>query len=413
MPILTRDDLLDRDREDPLQRFRDAFVMPEGVLYFDGNSLGPLPKATLERIDRAIRQEWGRDLIQSWNAHGWIDLSVRTGGKIARLIGASPDEVLACDSTSVNVFKLVAAAIRLQPGRPVILSDTENFPTDLYMVQGLCGLLGGAIELRLVKEAEIEQAIDSTTALVMLTQVNYRSGRRHDMAAITAAAHRAGALVLWDLSHSTGAFPIDLHGANADLAVGCGYKYLNGGPGAPAFLYVAKRHQHAFRQPLSGWLGHDSPFMFDLDYRPAQDIRRAQSGTPPILSLIGLDAAIDLMLEVDMNAVRRKSIELSSLFMALIDEQCDGHGFTVVTPREPEQRGSQVCLRHSEGYPIVQALCARRVICDFRAADILRFGLTPLYMRFADVWDAVAILREIMQSGGWRQESFQKRAAVT
>jgi kynureninase len=338
---------------------------------------------------------------------------MRVGDKIARLIGAAPGEVVAADSTSINLFKVLSAALHLNPGRRVILSERDNFPTDLYMAQGLIAQLGGTHELKLVSGDEIVRAIDRDTAVVMLTHVNYRTGAMFDMNAITAAAHKAGALMLWDLAHSAGAVAVDLTAANADFAVGCGYKYLNGGPGAPAFVWVPKRHQPNFVQPLSGWLGHAAPFAFESGYRPAEGIARYICGTPPVLSLAALEIGVDGVLAADMAAIRRKSIALTELFMRLVEENCGGLGLTLASPRDPARRGSQVCFSHADGYPIMQALIARGVIGDFRAPDILRFGFAPLYVRHVDVWDAVAILKDVLASAAWDRPEFRRRAAVT
>ncbi len=403
---------VDMDKSDVLAPLRERFILTDGVVYLDGNSLGALPAATPARVAATVSDQWGRDLITSWNKHGWIDLGSRIGDKIGRLIGARPGETLAGDSTSVNLFKLAAAAVALRPGRRTILSDRGNFPSDLYIAQGLIQLLGQDYRLRLVDETEVVQAVDGDTALVMLTHVNYRSGWRHDMAAVTAAAHAAGALALWDLSHTAGAMACDLNDAGADFAVGCGYKYLNGGPGAPAFLWVAERHHAAVRPPVSGWFAHDQPFAFDLEFRPAAGIQRLACGTVPVLSMVALEVGIDLMLEVDMAALRAKSVALTELFIRLVDERCPGR-FRLASPADPERRGSQVCIAHPEGYAIVQALIARGVIPDFRAPDILRFGVAPLYVRFADIWDAVDILADIMATGAWDRDEYKRRAAVT
>ncbi len=399
------------DADDPLRGCRDRFDLPPGVIYLDGNSLGALPRATPARLASVLRDEWGRDLITSWNRHGWIDLPTRVGDKIARLIGAGPGEVAVADSTSVNLFKLLGAALDLAPDRPVVLSDSGNFPTDLYVAQGVVAARPGRT-LRVVDETAVIDAIDADTAVVMLTHVNYRSGRLHDMAAVTAAAQRAGALMLWDLSHSAGAMPIALGAVGADLAVGCGYKYLNGGPGAPAFLYIAQRHQARIRPALSGWMGHEAPFEFDLDYRPAAGIARNLCGTPPILSLAALEVGVDLMLEADLAQVRTKSMVLGELFAALVAARCPGV-FGLASPADPAARGSQICLRHPDGYAMVQALIARGVIGDFRAPGILRFGFAPLYLRHVDVWDAVDHLAEILRTRAWDTPAFRARAAVT
>jgi kynureninase len=412
MAKLTREDCLARDRADPLAPFRERFLLPEGVVYLDGNSLGALPKAAAARVREAVEVEWGRDLIKSWNLHRWIDLPQRAGAKIARLVGARADEVVVADSTSVNLFKLLAAALRLRPDKRVILSEPGNFPTDLYVAQGLVEMLGGRHALELVPGERVMSSIDDSVAVVSLTHVNYKSGRVHDMAAVTAKAHAVGALMLWDLAHSAGALPVDLNAAGADLAVGCGYKYLNGGPGAPAFLFVAARHQDSIRPPLAGWMGHAHPFTFDIDYEPAAGIARNLCGTPPILSMSALDAALDVMLEADMAAIREKSLALGDLFLALVDQECAGHGFAVGSAPRAE-RGSQVGLLHPEGYAIMQALIARGVIGDFRAPDMLRFGFAPLYNRYAECWDAVAGLKSVMETRAWDAARFKTRAAVT
>lgn len=409
---LTRADLAARDAADPLAGFRERFVVPDGVIYLDGNSLGALPKATAARVADVVGREWGQDLIRSWTKNGWIELPRRIGDKIGRLIGAAPGQVVVADSTSINVFKLLAAALRLRPQRRVILSDNANFPTDLYMAQGLIALLDRGHELRRVAPDEVAAVIGPDVAVVMLTHVDYRSGRFHDMAAVTAAAHRAGALMLWDLAHSAGALPLALDACRADLAVGCGYKYLNGGPGAPAFLYVAARHQAQARQPLCGWLGHAAPFAFDLDYRPAAGIDSWLCGTPVVLGMAALEVGVDLLLEADMAAIRAKSMALTEGFLEAVEAWCPGV-FELASPRDPAQRGSQVCLRHPDGYAIVQALIERGVIPDFRAPDILRFGMAPLYLRHAEMWDAAAILADVMRTEAWREERFQRRAAVT
>jgi kynureninase len=410
---VTRADALALDSADKLAPFRDRFALPDDIVYLDGNSLGALPKATPARLAELVAAEWGRDLIRSWNIHGWIDLPFRVGDKIARLIGARPGEVVAADSTSINVFKLIAAALQLRPERRVILSESENFPTDLYIAQGLIALLGDTHALRLVAPEAVADAVDADVAVVLLTHVNYRSGRMHDMAEITRRAHAAGALMLWDLAHSAGAMPVDLTGSDADLAVGCGYKYLNGGPGAPAFLYVAHRLQGVFRSPLTGWLGHAAPFEFDPRYRPAAGIAASVVGTPPILSLAALEIGIDLALEADLAAVREKSLALAQLFIDCVAERCAGLGLTLASPSRGAERGSQICYAHAEGYAIMQALIAGGIIGDFRAPDILRFGFTPLYTRFVDVWDAVEGLRDVLEKRQWDRPEFKRRAAVT
>jgi kynureninase len=399
------------DRADPLSDFRDRLVLPAGVIYLDGNSLGPLPKTAPARVAQVLEQEWGQSLIRSWTDHGWIDLQFRVGEKIGQLIGAAPGTTVVGDSTSVNLYKLLAAALDQRPGRMVILTEEGNFPTDLYMAQGLMALVQRGHVLRSVPAGQLPAAMDRQTAVVMLTHVNYRSGAMHGMAALTAAAHAAGALVLWDLSHSIGAVPLQMEADGVDLAVGCGYKYLNGGPGAPAFLYVAQRLQADLRLPLTGWLGHAEPFAFDSLYRPATGIARTVVGTPPILSLAALEVGVDVALQAPMAAIRDKSVGLANFFIARMGQQCNE--FRLLTPTEPSARGSQVAFAHPHGFAIMQALIERGVIGDFRAPDVLRFGLAPLYVRFADVWDAVAMLRDVMQSGAWRDARFTQLRSVT
>ncbi|QNQ12083.1 kynureninase [Sphingomonas alpina] len=401
-----------RDAADPLRACRDAFDLPPGEIYLDGNSLGALPHAAVARVAATVRDEWGKGLIRSWNTADWIGAPARLGGKIARIIGAAPHEVQVADSTSVNLYKLLVAAVQAQPGRRVILSEPGNFPTDLYVAQGVAATLPDC-ELRTVSRDEIVDAIDESVAVVMLTHVHYQSGARFDMDDITRAAQAKGALMLWDLSHSVGAVPVDLNAANADLAVGCGYKYLNGGPGAPAFLYVAERHQAALRSPLSGWMGHAAPFDFTDDYAPGQGIARFLCGTPPILGMAALEEGVDLFLAVDRPALFAKGQALCSTFIELVETRCTGLGLTLATPRDPAARGSHVSLRHASAWPVMQALIARGVIGDFRAPDALRFGFTPLYTAHADVWHAVEALRDILASGSWDQPAFHVRAAVT
>jgi kynureninase len=409
----TRDDLARLDAEDPLAPRRADFVLPDGVIYLDGNSLGALPRLTPARLAKVATREWGEGLIRSWNQAGWIDLGRRIAAKIAPLIGARADEVAVADSTSVNLFKLLSAALRMRPGRHAILTQADNFPTDIYIAEGLVGQLGPAYRLQRVAAAEIAAAVDEDTAVVMLTHVDYRTGALHDMAAVTRAAQAKGALMLWDLSHSAGALPVDLGGAGADLAVGCGYKYLNGGPGAPAYLYVAARHHAGFRQPLSGWLGHADPFAFEGGYRPAAGIASAICGTPPILALAALECGIDGFAGVDLGALRAKSMRMGDLFIALVEELCAGQGLTLASPRDAERRGSQVSFRHREGYAVMQALIARGVIGDFRAPDLIRFGFAPLYLRFIDLWDAAEALRDVLASRDYDRPEHRRRAAVT
>ncbi len=390
---------------------RARFHLPHGVIYLDGNSLGPLPVAAAERVAQTITAEWGEMLITGWNKAGWMDQPSRVGDRIGRLIGAAPGTVVMGDTLSVKVYQALASALEMNPGRRVILSDTGNFPSDLYMADGLCRTLGDGYALRTVAPEEVAGAIDETVAVTMLTEVDYRTGRLHDMAALTARAHAAGALTVWDLAHSAGAIPVDLAGANADFAVGCTYKYLNSGPGGPAFIYVAPRHAEVARPALSGWLGHEAPFAFDADYRPGRGIERMRVGTPPVLQLAALEAALDVWDMADMADVRARSIALTEAFIAGVEATCPT--LTLASPRDPAQRGSQVSFRHAEGYAIMQALIARHVIGDFRAPDILRFGFTPLYIGMAEVEAAVAILAEVMQDDLWDRPEYRTRARVT
>ncbi|MBS8261559.1 kynureninase [Roseibium polysiphoniae] len=399
------------DENDPLAAKRDAFCLPNGVIYLDGNSLGVLPAHVPERMQHVVEKQWGESLIRGWNEHDWIDLPQKVGNRIGRLVGAEQEAVVACDSTTINVFKVVSAALALRPGRKVILSDNGNFPTDLYMAQGLADLLAKDHELRIVSPEDVADAITDDLAVLMLTEVDYKTGRRHDMKALTEKAHAVGALAIWDLAHSAGAFPVDLSGSNADFAIGCGYKYLNGGPGAPAFLYVAPRHQNDIRPALTGWMGHDAPFAFDLDYRPAEGINRMGVGTPPVLSLSALDAALDVFEDVDMEVLRRKSISLCEYFIAQVEDRCPE--MELVSPRDAELRGSQVSFGFAEGYALMQALIANGVIGDFRAPDTVRFGFTPLYLSHADVARAVDVLEKILSTRMWDMDEFRMRRKVT
>ena len=428
----TRQNCAELDAADALAPLRGEFLLPDGVIYLDGNSLGVLPKATPARIAQVVQHEWGNDLIRSWNTAGWIDLAQRIGDKIARLVGAGPGELIVGDSTSVNLYKALKSAVTL--GRPsaarrCIVSERSNFPTDLYIADSVAREHG--LVLKLVDAEEIPAHLNDELAILMLTQVNYRTGRVHDMAAITRAVHAAGALVVWDLCHSAGALPVDLRLADADFAVGCGYKYLNGGPGAPAFVWAHPRHtarmdREQLRQPLSGWLGHAAPFAFTTDYRPAPGIQRFVCGTPPVLTMAALECGVDVFLKAEphggMAALRRKSTALTALFIELVETRCKDRGLTLVTPREASLRGSQVSFAHPSGYAFMQALIARGVIGDFRAgdadtppesSDLLRFGFTPLYTRFTDLWDAVEHLSAVLIGGEWREARFNQRAAVT
>lgn len=407
----SRDDAEALDRDDKLRGFRERFEIPDGLIYLDGNSLGALPRKAPEHVAEVVREEWGKDLIAGWNAHGWITAPQRAGAKIARLIGAKSQEVIGADSVSVNIFKLAAAALKMRPGRKVIVSEKGNFPTDLYMLQGLAEFAGA--ELRAVERGEVVQALDDDVALLLLTHAHYKTGEIFDMEGVTEAAHASGALTLWDLSHSAGALEVDLNGAGADFAVGCGYKYLNGGPGAPAFLYAAERHHAEFSQPLSGWMGHRRPFDFIDDYEPGAGMDRALVGTPPILAFAALEAGLATFDGVEMHQLRAKSRQLGDLFLTRVKERCAGYGLELACPEDSNERGSQVSLAHEHGYAIVQALIARGVVGDFRSPDILRFGFAPLYLRYVDVYDAVEHLAEVLETESWREERFNKRAAVT
>ncbi|MBD3729243.1 MAG: kynureninase [Sphingomonadales bacterium] len=407
--MITLAEARDRDDADPLREHRSCFDLPDGVIYLDGNSLGALPRATPGRMEAVLRGEWGSGLIRSWNDAGWIDAPVRVGDRIAPLVGAAPGEVIACDSTSVNIFKLVAAALAMRPGRKVVLSEPGNFPTDLYMIAGLEAQ--GLAERRLAPVEHIAAALDQDVALLLLTHVHYKTGRMLDMAALTHAAHEAGALVLWDLSHSAGAVPVDLAAANADFAVGCGYKYLNGGPGAPAFAYVAARHHAALAQPLTGWMGHVAPFAFTDDYAPAPGVKRLLAGTPPILGLAALEVGVEQIARIGIAALVEKSRVLTEFFRACVAERCPG--LELVSPDDPAQRGSQLSYRHAEAHAICQALIARGVIGDFRDPDILRFGFAPAYIGYEDAWNAAQALGEVLASGEWDRAEFKARAAVT
>ena len=397
------------DAGDPLKEFRERFDVPEGVIYLDGNSLGCLPKATPERLEQVVREEWGRDLIRSWNSAGWIDLSSKIGTKIAPLIGARADEVIACDSTSINLFKLISAALAMRPGRKVVLSEPGNFPTDLYMIEGL--ERQGLAERRLAPREALADAPDGDVALLLLTHTHYKTGELFDMAALTHAAHEAGALVLWDLSHSGGALPVDLNGCEADFAVGCGYKYFNGGPGAPAYAFVAERHLKAARQPLTGWMGHAAPFAFSDDYEAALGVEKLLCGTPPILGLAALEVGVDLVAEIGVDRLYEKSQALSEFFRQCLSER--GVVLDLVSPTDPDARGSQLSFRHDEAYAICQALIARGVIGDFHDPDILRFGFAPAYLRFEDMAEAARHLAEVLETGEWQCAEFRQRAAVT
>jgi kynureninase len=424
----------ERDSNDPLRSLKDHFSLPPGVIYLDGNSLGVLPKATAARVAEVVTQEWGAGLIRSWNTAGWFESPQKAGNKIARLIGANAGEVVATDTTSINLYKVLSAALNIvaadAPSRKLIVSERSNFPTDLYIAEALCQERG--YSLKLVEPDEITASLTADVAILMLTHVNYRTGAMHDMDAVTHAAHAAGILTVWDLAHSAGAVPVDLTSAKADFAIGCGYKYLNGGPGAPAFVWVNPKHAERFWQPLAGWWGHATPFAFTPDYRPAPGVNRYLCGTQPIINMAALDCGLDVFMAAEalggMAALREKSLALTDLFIALVEERCADFGIGLATPLAHEKRGSQVCLtrEHRAGlggdsgaFAIVQALIARGVIGDYRAGDgqvhkdIMRFGLTPLYVGFEDVWHAVEHLRQVLVSEEWKRPEFNQKHAVT
>lgn len=411
---LTRDDCVAMDARDSLAQYRAEFALPEGVIYLDGNSLGALPKRVSQRLRTAVDEEWGTGLIRSWNDADWYLAPQRAGAAISQLIGAEKDEVIVCDSTSVNLYKVLMGAIRMRPGRKVIVSERGNFPTDVYVSSRVAEQTG--LELRAVEPDQILAAISAageSLAVLHLTQVNYKTGAVYDMAAITAAVQAVGGLVVWDLCHSAGTLEVDLNGCNVDFAVGCGYKYLNGGPGAPAFVFVASRHIADLWQPISGWHGHAKPFAFGHDYAPDPGIARMLVGTAPQLGVIALEEALTLFDGLDMKALRRKGQELGDLFIQLVDQELAAHGFGIASPRDPARRGSQVSLTHREGYAIMQAVIARGAIGDFRAPDILRFGFAGLYVGFADIWDAIAIIRDVMDNRLWDTAEYRTVKAVT
>lgn len=408
---MNREHALALDAGDPIAHLRERFVIPDGVNYLDGNSLGLLPKSVAPRLTQAVEREWAQGLIRSWNDAGWYRAPQRVGAKIARLIGVPAEDVIVTDSTSVDLFKVLTAAIRLRPSRSKILGVAGDFPTDAYIAGGVARFAN--VRLERVDAVDLIRAIDDEVAVVSLTHVNYKSGFIHDMRAITAAAHAKGALIVWDLSHSAGNMPLALAADGADFAVGCGYKYLNGGPGAPAYVYVAERHQNTFDHPLTGWFGHADPFAFAADFAPAHGMDKLLTGTPPILSLLALDAALDAFDGVDMHRVRAKVESLTQLFVSFAQERLLRHGFALASPHDAKQRGAQVSLAHPQGYAVMQALIARGVIGDYRAPDIVRFGFAPLYTRHVDVFDAAATIEAVMMSRAWDTPGFMARKPVT
>lgn len=405
------------DAEDELANLKSQFDLPQGVIYLDGNSLGAKPIKAMDCAQQVINQQWGTDLINSWNKAGWWDLPVRLGNKIGQLVGARENETVVTDTTSMNLFKVLATAIGIQqqhPTRKTIIAERDSFPTDLYMIEGFMALINQGYKLQLIDQPEdLPQYLDEQTAVVVLSHVNYRTGYLHDMAAVNQAAHAQGALIIWDLCHSIGAVPIDLNGSNSDFAIGCTYKYLNGGPGSPAMLWVHSRYQTAFNQPLSGWWGHAKPFAMDVSYTPADNVRRYLCGTQPIVSMSLVECGVDIFLQTDMQALRQKSLRLTDVLIQLLEQECAGYDLTLITPREHLHRGSHISVRHPHGYAIVQALIARGVIGDYREPEVIRLGVTPLYLSFCDIWQAVQHLKQVLVSQEWGQPQFQTRQQVT
>ena len=400
------------DHDDPLAALRDRFDVDDHVIYLDGNSLGRVARATRARVDELVGHEWARGLVRGWTESAWMDSPHRVGAKLARLLGAAEDEVLVTDSTSVCLFKLLGAALRAHPERPVILTEHDNFPTDLYVAGGVAALLDGR-EVCTVARSQLHDALDDRVCALLLTHVDFRTGEQHDMRALTSAAHDAGALTIWDLSHSAGAVWLDLRAAGADLATGCGYKYLNGGPGAPAYMFVARALQAELTNPIPGWLGHASPFTFEEAYRPAPGMRGWMTGSPPVLAIAALEQAVDILLAADMGQLAEKSTRLTELFIRLSDARLARFGFELATPRDASRRGAQVSLRHHLGYPIVRALIEHNVIGDFRDPDLCRFGLAPLYTRYVDVWDAVERIVAVMDGAIYTRPEYAERGYVT
>ncbi len=413
MATRTRSELESLDRSDPLAGFRDEFFLPDGVIYLNGNSLGAMPLAAVERSRRVVEEEWAKGLIGSMNTAGWYELPSTLGRKIAPLVGAQPHEVVLTDATGINLYKVMAAALQVQPDRRVVVMEGSNFPTNNYTVQGLLAELGKGHTIRFAEADDLMAAIDEDVAAISITHVHYKTGHIHDMAALTAKAHAVGAAAVWDLCHSAGAMPVDLNACNVDFAVGCSYKYLNGGPGAPSLLFAAERHHGKYLQPLTGWYGHAAPFEFERDYRPAPGVRQMLTGTQPTASLSTAEIGIDIMLRADIEQIREKSMRMTDLFIELVEARCSGFGFELASPRDAARRGSQVSFRNDNGYPIVRALHDQGVICDFRAPANVRFGFAPLYIRYVDVWDAVDRLHDILDNQAWQASQYQVRKAVT
>ncbi|MBZ9943760.1 kynureninase [Mesorhizobium sp. B2-2-2] len=402
------------DTADPLRAMRDRFTLPQGVIYLDGNSLGAASPAVFGELQKAATQEWAQDLIRAWNTAGWFDMPVELGDQLGRLIGAAAGQTVVCDTTSINIYKVLHAALGMRPDRSVVVAEGDSFPTDLYMAEGVASTRPGTV-LRLegVDAPSIEELIDERVAVILVNHVNYKSGQLRDMVALTRRAHEAGALIVWDLCHTAGALLVELDRSNADFAVGCTYKYLNGGPGAPAFIYAAERHHGDVRQPLSGWWGHARPFAFEQGFAAGTGIRRFLCGTQPVLSMRALKGALDVWNDVDMAEVRRKSIALTDLFIQLVEAKCGAYGLELESPRDGNERGSQVSFLHRHGYQVMRALIERGVIGDFRAPSTIRFGFTPLYVGYVDVWQAVEVLEDILRTDAWQEARFAVKAAVT
>lgn len=413
MTIATRKDLERLDEQDPLAPFRDEFFLPDGLIYLNGNSLGAMPKKAAGRSRRVVEQEWAEGLIGSMNTSGWYELPRTLGRKVAPLVGANANEVVLTDATGINLYKVVAAALTLQPDRRVIVMEGSNFPTNNYMVQGLIAQLRDGYEIRFAEADEIMDAIDEDVGAICITHVHYKTGRIHDMAAITERAHSAGAAAVWDLCHTVGAMPVDLNGCDVDFAVACTYKYLNAGPGAPSLIFAAERHHGKCLQPLTGWYGHEAPFDFERDYRPAPGIQQMLTGTQPTASLSTAEIGIDIMLRADMNLIREKSMRMTGLFIELVEKRCSDHDISLASPRNAEQRGSQVSFCHDDGYRIVRAMHDKGVGCDYREPGIMRFGFAPLYIRYVDIWDTVETLHDILERGAFKAAEYSDRAAVT
>lgn len=413
MSNISLQDCIQLDHQDPLAFLRGEFLLPEDIIHMDGNSLGALPKSTIQKMKKTIEEEWGNGLIHSWSQAGWFESPCRVGDKIAPLIGASKGEVLVTDSTSINLFKALTAAIGLNDTRSILLSEKDNFPTDLYMMQGISHFTDNRIQTKIVSPEQLLASLTEEVGVLLLTQVNYKTAQIKDLMTITKAAQDKGILTVWDLSHSVGSIEVDLEAAKVDFAVGCGYKFLNGGPGAPAFIYIAKRHQQQAKNILSGWMGHQDPFAFATDYVPANSIERFRSGTPVILGMAALESGVDVFQKTTIQDLRKKAIQLSELFIQLMDQECREYGFQLASPENASQRGGHVSYRHPEGHAIYQAIKRKGIISDFRTPDILRFGITPMYLRYRDIYNAVMRIKEVMATKAWDKAAYKIRATIT